>query len=361
MLAIVLLVLAGCGRGKSEESHNGPEADVVSIGAAYPMAVLDKSSYYRWALETAAEEVNKNGGVLGKPLSIVFRDDKNDARTAMQIAETFHNMGITAVIGHWSSDVCYYVEDIYEERGIVMITPGANGRLVFEQEFQNIFRIIPDDNVYARAMAEYAVLQGFRSMVIYYSENTYGSSMAMAMERELAQRGIMVLDRISGISPVNASTVMRRWRAFGCDGVIAAADVSVTTDVLTRIRDAGIMLPVFLTSSSFRRRSFEETMAGYIDRVYMFEHGSDLSGSDFVKNYSETWNDYPSVCEIAAYAAVHLLVYAMNTCRTLDSRYISAWLKNINRYPTITGILSYNRQTQEFDGQYLQVKQLGRQ
>jgi branched-chain amino acid transport system substrate-binding protein len=310
-------------------------------------------------LDTAVEEVNGNGGVMDKPLSLVFRDDKNDARTAMQIAETFHDMGITAVIGHWSSDVCYYVEDIYEERGIVMMTPGANSRVVFEQEFQNIFRIIPDDSVYAQAMAEYAVLQGFRNIAIYYSENTYGSSMAMAMEHELAQRGIMVLDRVSSISPVNADTVMRRWRAFGCDGVIVAADVSVTMDALTQIKNAGVMAPVFLTSSGFQRRSFEKTMAGYIDRVYMFEYASGLEDSDFVKNYVETWNEYPSISEIAAYAAVHLLVRAMNTCRTLDSRYISAWLKNINRYPTITGILSYNAQTQEFDGQHLQIKELG--
>jgi ABC-type branched-subunit amino acid transport system substrate-binding protein len=359
LLALALLALAGCMREKSEESLNTPEAAVVSIGAAYPISILDEQTHYRWALETAMEEVNGKGGVMGKPLDLVFRDDRNDARTAMQIAETFYNMGITAVIGHWSSGVCYYVEDIYEERGIVMLTPGANSSVVFEQEFQNIFRIIPDDSVYAAAMAEYASLQGFRGMAIYYADNTFGSSMAMAMERELAKRGIMIFDRISGISPVNAAAVMRRWRAFGCDGIIAATDVSVTMDALRRIRDAGVTSPVFLTSSSFHSRSFEEAMAGYIEDVYMFEYASNLDGSDFVQNYIKTWNDYPSICEISAYAAVHLLTNAINTCRTLDSRDLSAWLKNLNGYPVISGDISYNKQTQEFDGQRLQVKELG--
>jgi branched-chain amino acid transport system substrate-binding protein len=358
-LSVLLLTLTGvlfsCRAEKTGETYNAPGDETISIGVAYPASQWDEHSDYRRALDLAVRDVNQAGGVLGKPLSLVIRDDGDNARTAMQIAETFHDTGITAVVGHWSSDVCYYVEDIYEERGMIMLTPFATSRALFELDYRNIFRIIAGNGVYATAMAEYARDQGFRRMAIYYAENTYGSDIAMAMEQELARHRIIVIDRVTSISPVNVANVVRRWRAFGCDGLIIAADFSESVEPVKHIKDAGGDYPVFLTDG-FDNTAFGEIMAGYTDNLYAVVYGMEDLDHDFLERYRKGQGHDPSIYEITGYAAVRLLADAMNACQSLDSAALSAWLKEIRNYPVVMGMLSYNRQTQEFDGQYLRIK-----
>jgi branched-chain amino acid transport system substrate-binding protein len=335
--------------------YNGPGAETVSIGVAYPVAQWDGKSNYRQGLELAVQEINQRGGVLGKPLNLVIRDDGDDARAAMQIAETFHQTGITAVVGHWSSDVCYYVEDIYEERGMIMLAPYANSRVLFELEYRNVFRMIADNSAYAVAMAEYARERGFRRMAIYYAEDTYGTDNAMAMEQELSKQKITVIDRITSISPASAAGIIRRWRAFGCDGLIIAAAFSEAAGTVKCIRDAGGDYPVFLTDG-FDHTAFGEIMSGYTDNLYAIVYGTEDMEEGFLKRCREAWGRDPTIYEVTGYEAVWLLADAINAAGTLESAGLSLWLKGLRDYPAVMGKISYNQKTQEFDGHRLRVK-----
>jgi branched-chain amino acid transport system substrate-binding protein len=349
-----VLLFSSCGL-KSREVFNASNAETVSIGVAYDFAPVDGQSHFSWVLDLAVADINAAGGVMGKSLNLILRDDKNDAMKAMQIAETFHSAGITAVVGHWSSDICYYVEDIYEERGMVLVAPDANSRIIYERDYWNIFRIAPDDTLYARTMAQYAHERGFRSLAVYYAETIYGSSMALALERELARQGIVVADRITGISSVSVAETIRRWRAFGCDGVIIAAGIAETKAPVQALQQAGSLFPVFLTSS-FQRQTFNNLVGDHTENVYVFRYDNNFLASRFAERYREAWEEDPTIYEISGYAAVRLLADAITACQTLEGNVLAAWLRNIHQYPSTAGVISYNMQTHEFDGQVLRVE-----
>ncbi|MDR0400248.1 MAG: ABC transporter substrate-binding protein, partial [Treponema sp.] len=216
-----LLAAVSCtDRGRAVTRYNEPGSETVSIGVAYPRSQWENDWYFWEGLELAVSQVNESGGVLGKPLSLVFRDDQGDSHIAQEIAETFSASGITAVIGHWASDVCYYVEDIYEEREIVMLTPGATSLALFERDYQYIYRAIANNQKYAEALADYVEAEGIRCPAIFYAEDTYGLDLARMLEQELAARGIPVADRVTSITAANVGELLRRWRAFGCDALM---------------------------------------------------------------------------------------------------------------------------------------------
>lgn len=353
---MIITILSACARQrKTTELYNNPDAETVSIGVAYPVSQWDPISDYRQGIELGVSEINRAGGVLGKPLSLVIRDDQDDARTAMQIAETFHDMGITAVVGHWSSDVCYYVEDIYEEREMIMISPYANSRAIFEFEYNYIFRAIASSTSYALALAEYAHEQGYKRMAIYYTENTYGSDNALAMEEELSKRRIAVVDRITSLSPANSGDLLRRWRAFGCEGVIISAAFSEGAGVVKDIRDAGGSYPIFLTDG-FDYKNFEDIMAGYTENLYAIMYSTEDMDAVFLRRYRDAWGHDPAIYEVSGYQALWLLAEAISACGTLNNADLSVWLKGLKEHPSVMGTFSYNPQTQEFDGRRLRVK-----
>jgi branched-chain amino acid transport system substrate-binding protein len=358
-LCAFLLPLAfffSCSRGNGKvERYNTPEAEVITIGVAYPAATWDKESYYRDGLELAVKEVNESGGVLGKPMDLLIRDDRGDSRVAQQIAETFYDTGITAVIGHWSSDVCYFVEDIYEERKVVMLSASAGSTRLFEFEYQYVFRIVVNNLVYAQTLAEFAEQNGIRRPAIYYAEDTYGTDLAEMAENELTKRQIPVVDRLTSITPSNVKEVIHRWRAFGCDALIMADILDGLTEPVRLIRDAGADFPIFCVEN-FDQSTFISEIAGYTDNLYSTVYGTEDMDGTFLENFRSAYDRNPNIFEVAGYEAVYLLADAMNAEGSIESGAIVRYLRSLQDYPSVMGHISYNPHTQEFDGQRMRVK-----
>jgi branched-chain amino acid transport system substrate-binding protein len=306
------------------------------------------------AIKLAVNHVNEAGGVLGKPLSIVFRDDFGDSHIAQEIAETFFASGITAVVGHWGSDVCYYVEDIYEERQIVMLTPGAISMAIFEQDYRYIYRMIANSQKYAETLADYAESEGIRCPAIFYTEDNYGNDLARMVERELTARGIPVADRVTSITAANVEELLRRWRAFGCDGLVMASAYYYSTGPIKRIRDAGARMPVF--SEVFSNSDFSDLMAGYKENLYGVVYSREDMEAFFLADFYAAYGRVPDAYEVASYEAVCLLADAMNAEGSVSSAAIARYLQNLRDYPSVMGHISYDPATHEFEGHRMRVK-----
>jgi branched-chain amino acid transport system substrate-binding protein len=352
---VCALTLVSCADEDGEERrYNGPDAQTVTIGVVYPASQWDNDHYLREALDLAVHQVNDSGGILGKPLSLVVRDDRNDANTAQAIAETFSSSGITAVVGHWNSDVCYYVEDIYEERQIVMITPAATSIALFEQDYQYIYRIVANDQVYARALADFMEAEGIRRPAIFFTEDTYGKDLAWMVERELMKRYIPVVDRVTSVTAANVGELLRRWRAFGCDGLVLASSIMYVIEPIQRIRGAGVSMPFF--SETFNIVDFHSLVGNYMENLFGIVYSLEDMDATFLADFNAAYGRVPDSYEVAGYEAVRLLANAMNAEGSTASAAIIRYLQNLRDYPSVMGAISYDAATHEFEGLRMRVK-----
>jgi branched-chain amino acid transport system substrate-binding protein len=353
-LLCVLSVLSCAGGGRAVTQYNAPDAETVSIGAVYPSSLWNNDHYLRDALELAIDQVNKAGGVLGKPLSLVTRDDYGDSHVAQTIAETFSGAGITAVVGHWTSEVCYYVEDIYEEREIVMISPGATSLALFENDYQYIYRTIANNQIYAETLADYAEAAGFRRPAIYYTEDTYGIDVAQMVEKELAKRRIPVVDRVTSITAANVEELLWRWRAFGCDSLVLASSIQYVAEPIQILRNAGCRLPFF--SETFSNVNFQSAVADYMEDIYGIMYSREDMDAAFLADFRAAYGRNPDTYEVAGYEALRLLADAMNAEGSISSAAIVRYLRNLRDYPSVLGRISYNAATHEFEGHRMRVR-----
>ena len=135
--ALAMGTLAGCG-GSSDNAAASNDAqgettqadgDTVKIAVAAPMTG-DNSEYgigFANAAELMAEEWNANGGVLGKQIEIVKYDDKNTSEEATTIAQKIvSEKDVAGVIGHFASGVCMTAAPIYQENGVIEISPSSS-------------------------------------------------------------------------------------------------------------------------------------------------------------------------------------------------------------------------------------------
>src|SRR5690606_19790 len=83
-------------------------------------------------VDTAVEMINASGGVLGKQLEAVVMDDACEPKQGPVVANRVVNEGIGYVVGHVCSGATIAATDIYNNEGVIMISPSATAPAVTE-------------------------------------------------------------------------------------------------------------------------------------------------------------------------------------------------------------------------------------
>ena len=132
--------------------------DSYTVGVGVPIGGnLNVAQEILRGVAQAQEEINKNGGIDGKLLMVEIANDDNDSGTALKVADRFvKNKKIQAVIGHNSSNVSLAVAPVYQEGGLVMITPTSSAENLTETG-DYIFRSTPNTRSLGQPLADYAV------------------------------------------------------------------------------------------------------------------------------------------------------------------------------------------------------------
>ncbi|MBI3702374.1 MAG: branched-chain amino acid ABC transporter substrate-binding protein, partial [Rhizobiales bacterium] len=91
-------------------------------------------------VDQAAEDINKTGGILGQKIQVSYGDDVSDPKQGVSVANKFAAEGVKFVIGHYNSGVTIPSSEVYQENGILQITPASTNPTVTERKMWNIFR-----------------------------------------------------------------------------------------------------------------------------------------------------------------------------------------------------------------------------
>jgi len=344
-----LLLTACVGVQADIATYNSQDSDDIYIGIAYPVALNDGDSLFREGYELAIKHINENGGVLGKTLHAAIRDDNNDVHSAMQIADAFHEQGITAVIGHWTTNVSYFVSAVYEKNRVVMVTPTATGMNLLEYYNNYVFRMFANHEVMSHALADHSADHNHRHVAIFFDDNEYGRDFATAMEIQLSRHNIAVVDRVSSITSFNIADISARWSAFGVDAVYIASSVENFVQPIKLIRDSNPDIPI-LSGDNFVGSSFNYQLEDYMDNIFIATYDIALLDRDFLKKFYEAYGQSPDIRAVAAYDSVQLLASAMEVVGSIDASAIAAYISSISGYNAVSGALTFDRNSGEFEG-----------
>src|SRR5207253_8422965 len=105
--------------------------------------------------EQAIADINAAGGILGKKITMTFGDDVSDPKQGVSVANKFAGDGVKFVIGHFNSGVTIPASEVYEENGILEITPAATNPRLTERNMWNIFRTCGRDDQQGAVAGDY--------------------------------------------------------------------------------------------------------------------------------------------------------------------------------------------------------------
>ncbi|HEY9856814.1 MAG TPA: ABC transporter substrate-binding protein [Stenomitos sp.] len=177
------LILAGCPAPGSNQGTSS--TDTVKIGYIGTItggdAVLGETTTN--AAKLAIEQINAAGGVNGKNLELLIRDDGGEEEAGIKAAQALKEKGVVAVLGPVYSGVAKQVmEQVLREAGIPSISPSATSpQLTTFNDGGLFFRTIPSDSLQGKALSQQIQGDGHSKIAILCRDNSYGNGLADAL------------------------------------------------------------------------------------------------------------------------------------------------------------------------------------
>ena len=166
----------------------------IKIGIAGPMTgpVAQYGDMQFSGARMAIEQINADGGVMGEQLEAVEVDDVCDPKQAVTVANRLVNEGVRFVVGHLCSSSTQPASDIYEDEGILMITPASTSPEITARGYDLVFRTIGLDSMQGPVAANYLASQKPERVAVIHDKQQYGEGIATAVRDTLVDAGVKV-------------------------------------------------------------------------------------------------------------------------------------------------------------------------
>ncbi|MEG6523051.1 ABC transporter substrate-binding protein [Desulfotomaculum sp. 1211_IL3151] len=350
LLAILpMFLLTGCfGEVNMAEERAGWVKDIsheIVFGIAGPKQLIDTTDFME-GINLALEEVNAQGGAAGRQLKVELGDDESTFIIGSTVAQSFANdPRVMAIIGHWHTHITLPASTIYENAGVVMLSPVVSNTELCQRDYQYVFQNIPSDAQIGKQMALYADQRRYKNIVIYYSNTPYGLGLANAFEDVAREKGIRIVDRINGFIDSNEfKRSMDKWEALDYDAVFVAGSMP----------DGGL----FIQELKKHRRDIPILGGDGLDFDFIETLGQDAEGvvlatifnptdpkssvQDFIKKFEQKYHKKPDVWAIQGYDSIQLLAYAINKADSPLPADIAATLRATKDWQSVGDSIGFN-------------------
>ncbi len=213
----------------------------IKLGAAGAWSTAYGIMAHR-GIDLAVAQMNASGGIDGRKIDVVFRDDQADGSRAADIARDFiADQQLLGVIGHLSSSATLAAARIYDGELAALSPSSTSPDLSGMSKW--LFRLMPSDSMTGRKLGELVRTQfGKRRVAVIYDNTAYGRGLVEPFLEglELVPVAIEPIDPTGAHVKVNIASIARQQP----DLIFVSGTSSAGVAVLEAIRAAGITVPV---------------------------------------------------------------------------------------------------------------------
>ena len=292
----------------------------------------------------AIAELNAAGGVLGEPVRILLVDDFCDADQALAAAKKLVAEEVALVAGHLCSGAALAASKVYEEAGILMISPTATNPALTEQGFANVFRMSGRDTLQGTMAAEYlAARWGGQDIAIIHDGQAYGKGIAEEARRRLSDHGVTGI-LFDAIEPGQAdySTLVDELQAAQIGALYFAGYTAEAGLIIRQARSRGYDLEMIgsdaLISEYFWHVAGQAAVG--VRFVSMSDPRANPQAAEIVARFRADGYE-PEGITLYSYAAVKVWAQAVEKAGTVEPKAVAAALR-AHQFDTVLGTIGFD-------------------
>ncbi|MFK7859359.1 MAG: ABC transporter substrate-binding protein [Granulosicoccus sp.] len=285
-------------------------------------------------LTIAINEINANGGVLGKPIELISRDDESNPGKGLTAArELVQREGVAALIGGLDTPVSFAIVPFVNQMKVPFVGPWAAGTgiTVNGAEENFVFRVSAVDEYVDEAITEYLITRyDAKRPGMILINNPWGESNERGLTKALAQRNM----EHAGIEKFESTDIdvtpqLTRLKNAGADSLFLVANVAPSAQVVKSLDRMGWDVPIASHWGPAGGRFTE--LAGpsgenvHFIQTYSFAGDMDEKGKQVFTDLQETFPEIKTIADVTpavgianAYDAMLLLTAAIEEAGSTD-------------------------------------------
>ena len=294
---------------------------------------------YRKGWELAVEETNAAGGVFGRKLEVVSRDDNGNPGDAVRLAEELLSReNVHFLMGTFLSNIGLAVADFAKQRKVLFIAAEPlTDKIVWDNGNKYTFRLRPSTYMQTAMLVPDAAKLKKKRWAVVYPNYEYGQSATRAFKELLkkAQPDVeFVAEQAVPLGKIDAGAVVQALADSKPDAIFS----SLFGADLTRFVREGNTRGLFKGREVFNLLAGEpeyldplkdETPNGWYVTGYPWNAINTPAHKKFLDAYQKRWSDYPRLGSIVGYSTVMTAVAAMKTAGSLDNEKLVAAMKGL--------------------------------
>lgn len=340
-------------------SATGMAAEPIKIGVSGPFTGGSSSMgvSMRDGVKLAVAEINKAGGVMGRQLELVERDDEAKNERGVQIAQELINKEkVVATVGFINTGVALAAQRFYQEAKIPVMNNVATGSLItqqFKDQPENyIFRNAANDSIQAPMIVEEAIgKRHYKKVAILADSTNYGQLGRADLEKALDLKGVkpVAVEKFN-IKDVDMTAQLLKAKEAGAEAILTYGIGPELAQIANGMTKLGWKVPMI--------GSWTLSMANFIDNAGPGGEGARMPQTfvqepttpkrqSFIISYLKTFNpknariDSP-VSAAQGYDSIYLLAAAIKQAGSTEGPKIKAALEDL-KTPVEGVVTTYNK------------------
>ena len=297
-------------------------------------------------VDQAAEDINKTGGILGQKITVEYGDDVSDPKQGVSVANKFAGDGVKFVIGNYNSGVTIPSSEVYQENGILEISPASTNPTVTERKMWNIFRVCGRDDQQGKVAGAY-ILKHFKGkkIAVVHDKTTYGKGLADETKKAINKGGMKeVLYEGINTGEKDYSALVSKIKQSGADLVYFGGLYTEGGLIVRQMRDQGVKAPLMggdgITSDEFA------SVGGPGVEGTLMTYGPDPRNKPEAKKVVAEFRAKkfePEAYTLYSYAGVQVIKQAAEAAKSLDPKKVAEKMHSGMKFKTVLGDLAFDK------------------
>jgi len=345
---LALWLVASLGACKQRGKNPGDPDAMPVIGAFLsltgPMATFGITS--ERGARMAVDEINKSGGIKGKPLSLVVLDDQGKADEAGNaVARLIDVSGAQAVMGEVASTLSLVGGRIAQRRGVPMVSPSSTNPSV-TQVGDYVFRVCFLDPFQGFVMAKFARQNLKLSRVAIFRDvrNDYSIGLADAFRKSFVQMGGSIAGEESySAGDSEFSAQLTKLKGQNPEALYVPGYYTDVGAIARQARRLGLTVPMMggdgWESAELRSIGGKDIVGSYYSNHFAHDNPTP-SAQRFIDRYQALYHESAPALASLGYDATMVIADAMRRADSLDPKAIRDALANTKGFAAASGNLT---------------------
>lgn len=305
---------------------------------------------YKAGVDLAVEQINAKGGVLGKKLEVVSRDDQGKPGEAVRIAdEMFNREGVSMIFGSLFSNIGLALSSYAnQKKKLYLAAEPLADALVWSKGNRYTFRLRPSTYMQAAMLANEAAKTGAVRWATIAPNYAYGKDAVASFKKilkELNPKVEFVAEQWPALFKIDAAAESQALQAANVDAIY---NVTFGSDLAKFVREGTtrglfkdkLVLGLLTGEPEYIDGLKDEAPEGWIVTGYPWYDIKEPAHVEFVTAYQKRFDDYPRVGSLVGYSSVLSIAAAIEKAGSTDTEKMVEAFKGLS-LETPAGPITY--------------------